>query len=163
MATTNKQHNQPNRRKKGPKVNQIHLTLLAATAAPTTTVPPDYSLYVAEIQRLQSASFDMPVAQQATLLSSARPRKFYCWLYGWNNTHHGTTCKIIGADAPYTGTMKAATGPKNTGGNPKVGVPVHLHRTRFILFVFFILVCLVCPHYPPTRTHTPPLGLSFAP
>ncbi len=121
-------------------------TLLAATAATTTTVPTDYSPYVAEIQRLQSAlaaqtgsyqpgaDFGMPVAQQATLLSFDRPREFYCWLHGWNNTHHGTTCKSMGANTAYTNAMKGATGPTNTGGNPKVGVPVHLHRTRITCF-----------------------------
>ena len=106
------------------------------------TNPADYSPYLAEIQRLQralaahtgsyqpAADFGMPVALQATYMPADRPREFYCWLHGWNNTHHGTTCKIMGANTAYTPTMKSATGPNNTGGNPKVGVPVHLHRTR---------------------------------
>jgi len=111
-------------------------TLLAATAA----TPTDYTPYLAEIQRLQGAlaahtgsyqlgaDFGMPVALQAAPMPSVRPREFYCWLHGWNNTHHGTTCKIMGANTAYTQTMKNATGAENTGGNPKVGVPVHLHR-----------------------------------
>ena len=114
-------------------------TLLAATEA----APPDYMPYIAEIQRLQGAlaahtgpyqlgaDFGMPVALQAT---SARPREFYCWLHGWNNTHNGTTCKIMGTNTSYTPTMKSATGPTNTGGNPKIGVPVHLHRPHFTFF-----------------------------
>ncbi len=117
----NKQQNQQNRRKKGPKGNKTNqhpqrssphgpTPLLAATVATPTSAPTDYSPYVAEIQRLQSAlaahtgsyqpgtDFGMSVALQATPTSADRPREFYCWLHGWNNTHHGTTCKIMGAN-----------------------------------------------------------------
>jgi hypothetical protein len=122
----NKQQNQQNRRKKGPKGNKTHQhpqrsprwtphgpALLAATAAVTMAHPTDYSPYVAEIQRLKSAlaaytgsyqpgaDFGMPVALQATPMSADRPREFYCWLHGWNNTHHGTNCKIMEANTAY--------------------------------------------------------------
>ena len=106
-------------------------TLLAATTAPTPAPTSDYAPYVAEIQRLQAmltaqahspcpdAQFGMPVpAQPATAFSASRPREFYCWLHGWNNTHHGSTCKIMGSNTAYTHAMKTATGPENTGGNP---------------------------------------------
>jgi hypothetical protein len=135
--------------------------------------PADYSPYVAEIQRLQSAlaahtgsyqlgaDFGMPVALQATPMSVDRPREFYCWLHGWNSTHHGTKLQNHGANTAYTPMMKDATGPTNTEGNPKVGVPVHLHRSHFTFFVRFLLVCLVCPHHhhPPHKHHPPPARL----
>ncbi len=157
---------------------RIQATLLAATTAPITT-PSDYSPYVTEIQRLQSAllaaqtgnyqpgaDFGMPVANQATLLSFDRPREFYCWLHGWNNTHHGTTCKIMGANTSYTNAMKAATGPANTGGNPKVGVPVHLHHTRLTFFspLTSCLSCLSSPlpfSNPTLHTHSTPSPASL--
>jgi hypothetical protein len=78
------------------------------------------------------AQFGMPVPPQpATAFSASRPREFYCWLHGRNNTHHGPTCKIMGSNTACTHAMKTATGPENTGGNPKVGAPVHLHRLSF--------------------------------
>jgi hypothetical protein len=136
-------------------------TILAATAATTTPAPTDYTPYLAEIQRLQcalaahtgsyqpAADFGMPVALQAAPMPSVRPRDFYCWLHGWNNTHHGTTCKIMGTNTAYTPTMKSATGPENTGGNPKVGVPVHFKRLYPINPSFFrCLAHLVSPHQP---------------
>jgi hypothetical protein len=181
MARNNKQHNQQNHRKKGPKGNKTHQhpqrsprwgpqgpTLLAATAATPTYAHTDLSPYVAEIQRLQSAlaahtgsyqpgaDFGMSVAPQATLTSADRPREFYCWLHGWNNTHHGTTCKIMGANTAYTQAMKGASGPANTGGNPKVGVPVHLHRPHFSFFGP-LPPCVPClPSSPPFSPQTPP-------
>jgi hypothetical protein len=80
----------------------------------------------------QDAQFSMPVpSQPATMFSASRPREFYCWLHGWNNTHLGSTCKIMGSNTAYTHGMKTATGPENTGGNPKVGVPVHIHRPSY--------------------------------
>jgi hypothetical protein len=91
-----------------------------------------------------------------TDIPSNRPREFYCWLHGWNNTHHGTTCKIMGANTAYTPTMKSATGPTNTGGNPKVGVPVHLHRSHFT-FACSRPPCVLClPSIPPFSPQTPP-------
>jgi hypothetical protein len=142
-------------------------TLLAATAATTNPAPTDYSPYVAKIQRLQSAlaahtgsyqpgaDFGISVALQATPMSSDRPREFYCWLHGWNNTRHGTTCKIMGANTAYTHAMKGATGPANTGGNPKVGVPVHQHRPHFSFFGP-LPPCVPClPSSPPSLLQTP--------
>jgi hypothetical protein len=132
-------------------------TLLATTPAPTPAPTTDYAPYVAEIQRLQAmltaqqgtpypaAQFGMPVSHQpATVFSASRPREFYCWLHGWNNTHHGPTCKIMGSDTAYTHAMKNATGPENTGGNPKVGVPVHLHRPSFFVPLSLSLSCVSC-------------------
>jgi hypothetical protein len=170
--TTN-QHGRGNKtNQRTPRWSPHGPTLLAATPAPAPSPTPDYAPYVAEIQRLQSvlaaqngslyhaSHFDMPVApQQATLLSSARPHKFYCWLHGWNNTHHGATCKIMGSNTAYTHAMKTANGPDNTGGNPKVGVPVYLHRSRFSYFCP-LPPCVSClsssPPLPPPNTHTPP-------
>ncbi len=144
-------------------------TLLAATAATTTPAPTDYTPYLAEIQRLQcalaahtgsyqpGADFGMPVALQATSMPSDRPREFYCWLHGWNNTPHGTNCKIMGANTAYTPTMKSATGPTNTGGYPKVGVPVHLDRPHFTFFCSRP-PCVPClPSTPPFLPQTPPI------
>ena len=132
-------------------------TLLAATPAPTPTNTTDYAPYIVEIQRLQSmltaqaqspyqyAQFGMPVPPQpVTALSVSRPREFYCWLHGWNNTHHGPTCKIMGSYTSYTIDMKSATGPYNTGGNPKVGVPVYLHRFPSDKPPFFSMSCAPC-------------------
>ncbi len=85
--------------------------IMAPTPAPTPAPTSDYAPYVAEIQRLQAmltaqahspypdAQFGMPVpSHPATVFSASRPREFYCWLHGWNNTHHGSTCKIMGSN-----------------------------------------------------------------
>ena len=144
-------------------------TLLAATPAPTSAPTTDLAPYVAEIQRLQAmlhvqaqspypdAQFGMPVSSHpATVFSASRPREFYCWLHGWNNTHHGPTCKIMGSNTAYTHAMKTATGPKNTGGNPKVGVPVHLHRPSYFIPLSVSLSCVSCLPSPTPNPHTPP-------
>jgi hypothetical protein len=107
--TTNQQGRGNKTNQRTPRWSPHGPTLLAATQAPAPAPSPDYEPYVAEIQRLQSAlaaqngssyhapHFNMPVApQQATLLSSARPREFHCWLHGWNNTLNGFDCKIMG-------------------------------------------------------------------
>ena len=149
-------------------------TLLAATPAPTPVPTTDYAPYVAEIQRLQSmltaqaqspyqyAQFGMPVPPHpVTALSVSRPREFYCWLHGWNNTHHGPTCKIMGSNTAYTNDMKHATGPENTGGNPKVGVPVHIHRFPFFRPLSLSMSCVPClPSplpFPHPNPHTSPI------
>jgi hypothetical protein len=144
-------------------------TLLAATPAPTPAPTTDLAPYVAEIQRLQAmlhvqaqspypdAHFGMSVpSHPATVFSASRPREFYYWLHGWNNTHHGPTCKIMGSNTAYTHTMKNATGPDNTGGNPKVGVPVHLHRPSFFIPLSLSLSCVSCLPSPTPNPHTPP-------
>jgi hypothetical protein len=61
--------------------------------------------------------------------SCARPRHYYCWLHGWNNTHNGGQCNVMGSNQEYTQQMKAATSSNGTGGNPKIGVPVSFHRS----------------------------------
>jgi hypothetical protein len=66
-------------------------------------MPPDIAHYIAENQRLNAAMaamggssdngghFGMPVPSMppanAYLWSTPRPRQFYCWLHGYNNTH----------------------------------------------------------------------------
>jgi hypothetical protein len=101
----------------------------------------------------------MPVpSQPTTVFSASRPREFYCWLHGWNNTHHGSKCKIMGSNTAYTHGMKTATGPENTGGNPKVGVPVHIHRPfcfRPLIFSMSCVRCLLSPSlFPTPNSHT---------
>ena len=102
-----------------------------AVAAPATTIADVYP-YIAEIQRLNEAMATMgsspgygaqngmPVPPtppaNAHMASSGRPRQFYCWLQGWNNTHNGAQCNVMGANQAYTQQMKAATSPNGTGG-----------------------------------------------
>jgi hypothetical protein len=66
----------------------------------------------------------------------------------------------MGSNTAYTHDMKTATGPENTGGNPKVGVPVHLHRSSFFRPLSFSISCVPClPSllpFPYTNMHTPP-------
>ncbi len=100
-----KQTNQANPRsqtnQRTPRWSPHGPTLLAATPAPTSTPTntTDYAPYIVEIQRLQAmlaaraqspypdAQFGMPVPHQpVTAFSASRPREFYCWLHGWNNT-----------------------------------------------------------------------------
>ncbi len=59
----------------------------------------------------QYAYTGMPSAHDpyahVSLLSSARPRPFYCWLHGYNNnTHDGTTCNVMRANPEYTAYKK---------------------------------------------------------
>ncbi len=53
----------------------------------------------------RDAHFGMPVPPteypNASLFSESRPRANYCWLHGWNNTHPGTTCKVMGQNPAY--------------------------------------------------------------
>jgi hypothetical protein len=120
----------------------------AATTADLARNPAD----VAEIQRLNEAMAAMGSSSgygtqygmlppptppaNAYMSSSDRPRQFYCWLHGWNNTHNGAQCNVMGADRAYTQQMKSATTPNGTGGNPKIGVPVWLHRSSSDCFRF---------------------------
>ena len=66
----------------------------------------------------------------------------------------------MGANTAYTHAMKSATGPENTGGNPKVGVPVQIHRPSFFSPLPFSMSCVSCLPLPapssPQNPHTPP-------
>ena len=91
-----------------------------------------------------------------SLLSSARPRPFYCWLHGYNNTHDGVTCNVMRAQPEYTAYQKNATSPDGTGGNPNVGVPVSFTRPRSKFFSPLPRACLPCltPHV--SNSNPPP-------
>ena len=143
---------------------------VAFTATPPATTIADVTPYVAEIQRLTTAMATMgsspgydahsgmlhpptPPAN-AHMASSGRPRPFYCWLHGWNNTHNGAQCNIMGANQEYTQQMKSATTPNGTGGNPKIGVPVWFYRSssdcfRFSSSSFCCLSSSSTPSLPP--------------
>ena len=125
------------------------MAFTAATTADLARNPAD----VAEIQRLNEAMAAMGSSSgygtqygmlppptppaNAYMSASARPRQFYCWLHGWNNTHNGAQCNIMGANQEYTHQMKAATTPHGTGGNPKIGVPLLL---RLLLLLLLLLL-----------------------
>ena len=148
---------------------------VAMSAASYSSSEPDpaHAQNAAEIARLngiiadmvgspsKDAYFGMPVHHtthpNTTLLSESRPRAHYCWLHGWNNTHPGTTCNVMGQNQAYTVQMRNATGPDGTGGNPRVGVPVRFSRPQS----FFAPLSHVCPPCLPSpstlsHTHTPP-------
>jgi hypothetical protein len=103
-------------------------------------------------------NFGMPVYPpahtNATLASSARPRRYYCWLHGWNNSHDGVDCKVMTNDMEYTAQMRNATSEIGSGGNPKIGVPVTYTRPSFFCPPHHSLSCSPCPpsHHP---THSP--------
>ncbi len=87
-----------------------------------------------------------------SLLSTARPRPFYCWLHGYNHTHDGATCNVMRANPEYTAYEKNAASPDGTGGNRNVGVPVRFTRPRSKFFSPLSRACLPC------LTSTPPLS-----
>ncbi len=70
----------------------------------------------------QYACTGMPSAHDpyahVSLLSSARPRPFYCCLHGYNNIYDGTTCNVMRANPEYTAYQKNAQSADGTGGNP---------------------------------------------
>jgi hypothetical protein len=124
----------------------------------------------------QYASNGMPSApdpySDVSLLSSApRPRPFYCWLHGFNNTHDGVTCNVMRANPEYTSYQKNASSPDDTGGNPSIGVPVSFTRPRSKFFQPFPYVCPPClpfstvsPDFPPLPTaRLSKIGLHFPP
>jgi hypothetical protein len=85
----------------------------------------------------------VPPAQSphATLLSSAPPRDFYCWLHGWNNTRHGGTCNIMGTNQAYTPTMRSARGRALMA---LVEIPKLGYRYTTLVFpIVFLLLPLV--------------------
>ncbi len=135
---------------------------MAFAATPPAPTLPDVAPYVAEIQRLNEAMASMASSPgygahygmlvpptppaNAHMASSGRPRQYYCWLHGWNNTHNGGQCNVMGANQEYTPQMKAATSPNGTGGNPKIGVPVSFHRSSS-LSCFRLLSSLSSPSF----------------
>jgi hypothetical protein len=179
---TNRPRNQPPQRQTVTNPSHQHrwgpagqLANLAASSD-TTNTQPAYPAYMSEMQEIRTMLAAMtaspmhglhtgmlvqpPNPPNATLLSSAPPRDFYCWLHGWNNTHHGAVCKIMGASPQYTSEMKSARTDVGTGGNPRIGVPVGFSRPRNFFSPF--TACLPCP---PTPLHTfslPPPPLSQA-
>ncbi len=57
------------------------------------------------------------------------PRRFYCGLHGWNNSHDSPQCRVMMADEEtYPASLRFATTHLGTGGNPKVGPPVSFNR-----------------------------------
>ena len=111
-----------------------------AASSDTTNTQPAYTANMSEMQEIRTMLAAMtaspmhglhtgmlvqpPNPPNPTLLSSAPPRDFHCWLHGWNNTHHGAVCKIMRASPEYTAEMKNARTDVGTGGNPRIGVPV---------------------------------------
>ena len=110
-----KAHQHPNPTRWGPNGP---VAFSAAAPPPTPTMPTDIAWYIAENQRLNTAMaamggsssadehFGMPVPPMppanAYLSSTPRPRPFYCWLHGYNNTHNGCHCNVMGANREYT-------------------------------------------------------------
>jgi hypothetical protein len=116
-----------------------------SASSDTVNIQPDYPALISEMQEIQAmlaamtaspmqglyTGMSVPPDQSphTSLLSSAPPRDFYCWLHGWNSIHHGGTCNIImGTNQAYTPAMRSARGPDGTGRNPKIGVPVQYSR-----------------------------------
>jgi hypothetical protein len=102
------------------------------------------------------ANFGMPLYPPAntiaTLASSARPRRYYCRLHGWNNSHDERDCQVMTNDTQYTVQMRNATSEIGSGGNPKIGVPVtYTHPSFFVHHITPCRALLVSPHIiPPT-------------
>ncbi len=140
--THGKQHQHPNPTRWGPNGPVV---FYAAAPPPTPIMPTDVAWCIIENQRLNTAlaamggsssvsgHFGMPVPPippaNAYLSSTPKPRPYFCWLHGYNNTHNGCNCNVMGANREYTSQMKAATSPNGTGDDPKIGVPVCLHRS----------------------------------
>jgi hypothetical protein len=115
-------------------------------------------LHIAHYIAMQGSSsigghFGMPVPPMppanAYLSSTPRPRPYYCWLHGYNNTHDGCNCNVMGANREYTSQMKAATSPNGTSGNLKLGIPVCLQRSPSLFFTLRLVFCLPL-HHPPS-------------
>ena len=167
----------PRKSKKGKQQQQQHryprwgpTGPMAFAATPLAPTLPDVAPYVAEIQRLTEAMAAMASSPgygahygmlvpptppaNAHMASSARPRQYYCWLHGWNNSHNGDQCNVMRANQEYTQQMKAATSPNGTGGNPKIGVPVSYHRSsspscfRLSSSLYFVLTFITILPFP---------------
>ena len=84
-----------------------------------TNTEPDYSAHIFEMQEIRTVLVamttspvqglynGMPVpphtSPPATLLSCAPPRRYYCWLHEWNNTHNEVFVgKIMRTNQAYT-------------------------------------------------------------
>ena len=108
-------------------------------------------------------NFGMPVYPpahtNATLASSARPRRYYCWLHGWNNSHDGVDCKVMTNDMEYTAQMRNATseiGIDASRGNLKIEVPVTYTRPSFFVHHITPSPCRALLVLVPPHTHTIP-------
>jgi hypothetical protein len=133
-----------------------------SASADTVNTQPDYPAHISEMQEIramlaamtaspmQGLYTGMPVpldqSPHTSLLSSAPPRDFYCWLHGWNDTHHGGTCNIMGTNQAYTPAMSSARGPdriQHFDQNKEVGVPpVNIfrscHESRNVAYSTFL-------------------------
>jgi hypothetical protein len=104
------------------------------------------------------ANFGIPVYPpantNATMASSARPRRYYCWLHGWSNSHDGCDCKVVTNDTQYTAQTRNATSEIGSGGNPKIGVPITYTRPSFFCPPHHFSSCSPClsSHH---STHSP--------
>ncbi len=68
-------------------------------------------------------------------ITGSRPRRFYCGLHGWNNSHDSPQCRVMAEDASYPAALRSATTHEDTGGNPRVGPPVSFRRPPPFVFV----------------------------
>jgi hypothetical protein len=146
---------------------------MSAASSSSSEPDPAHAVNAAEIARLngitivdmvgspsQDAYFGMSIPPttypKTTLLSESRPRAHYCRLHGWNNTHPGARCNVMGQNPAYTVAMRNATGPDGTGGNPRMGVPVRFSHPQNVCTPLSS-VCPPClPSSPPTHTISPP-------
>ncbi len=101
---------------------------MSAASSSSSESDPAHAINAAEIARLNGIIADMvgspskdayfgmsvpiPTYPNATLLSESRPRAHYCWLHGWNNTHPGARCYVMGQNPAYTVAMRNAPGPE---------------------------------------------------
>jgi hypothetical protein len=107
--------------------------------------------------------FDMPaLLDHAFLSSSARPREFYCWLHGWNNTHKGNVCSVMTRDNQYKVEMRIAASPDihchwwkpknrrpdNTHSSSSCFPSVSFAQVECLSLFFSPFVSPMCPYHP---------------
>ena len=87
--------------------------------------------YVAELQRCYAAMATTAPAEHVFAATqhtwnqngfsaggtsvSPRPRKFYCGLHGWNNSHDSPQCNVMAKDPSYPAVLRSATTHEGTG------------------------------------------------